>query len=452
MYLSASVHIAPGNRDGIDVGVLRNLAYHAARFYNVALYSVRQHYFNTGLYLNYAGNYHETNSNENYGLLLSDTSQLLLRLVDRNMKSFFKLLEAKEAGKYSFPVHLPGYKDKEGIASFAVQGRSCRVQSDGRVAIGLTKAFREKYGVPYKRMYFTIPSHLRGVPEFNEMRFIPLHDGKEFKVEFVYDDSHVSPEPVSGSGYMSVDMGVDNLMACAVFSDSGSSQFLIDGRPVKSINSYYNKTKARLQSAYSTNPSIDGLRTSRMRRLSNGRNFRINDYFNKAVAEVIRRCREHGVTTVVVGYNREMKQNVNMGAVNNQNFVSIPYYRLRQKLAAKCALHGIQYYSQEESYTSKASALDGDSIPVFDKTGKKDDGSLPHEFSGRRVKRGLYRSADGTLINADINGAVNILRKYLNERNLKELDSDRIRALVNAPCRRLNAFAQAPSCAAGGGS
>ena len=440
MYLTASSHIGRDNRDGVDISVLRKLAYHAARLYNVGLYNVRQHYFNTGLYLKYEGNYHESYSNENYRMVVSDTAQLILRLVDRNMKSFFMLLKAKQDGKYSFPVRLPKYKDKEGIMAFSVQGRSCRVQKDGTVAVGLTKEFREMYGIPYKRMFFTIPKHIRHVPEFKEMRFIPLHHGEEFRVEFVYDESFVKPEPVSGDGYMSIDMGVDNLMACAVFSNGCSHQFLIDGRPIKNINRYYNKTKAHLQEAYATNKSISGMSTARFRRLSNGRDFRINDYFNKAVMVIIRKCIEHGVTTVVVGYNREMKQGVNMGRVNNQTFVSVPYYKLRQKLAAKCALYGIKYYSQEESYTSKASALDPDEIPVFDKTGKADNSGVV--FSGSRVKRGLYRSKDGSVLNADINGAVNILRKYFKECNLNEIASDRIRALVNAPCLRIDAMRQ----------
>lgn len=446
MYLTAASHIAKGNRDGVDITVLRKLAYHAARLYNVGLYNVRQHYFNTGLYLKYEGNYHESNSNENYRMMVSDTAQLVLRLVDKNMKSFFALLKAKQNGKYSFPVRLPRYRDKEGIMAFTVQGRSCRVQKDGTVAVGLTKEFREMYNIPYKRMFFTIPKHIRHVPEFKEMRFIPLHHGEEFKVEFVYDESYIKPEPVSGDGYMSIDMGVDNLMACAVFSNGGSRQFLIDGRPLKNINRYYNKIKARLQESYATNGSVSGMATARFRRLSNGREFRINDYFNKAVMAVVRECIRHGVTTVVVGYNREMKQEVNMRKVNNQTFVSIPYYKLRQKLASKCTLYGIKYYSQEESYTSKASALDGDDIPVFDKTGKVDNSGVV--FSGRRVKRGLYCSKDGRVLNADINGAVNILRKYLKECNLNEIGSDRIRALVNAPCLRVNAWrepvAQAP--------
>ena len=127
-----------------------------------------------------------------------------------------------------------------------------------------------------------------------------------------------------------------------------------------------------------------------------------------------------------------MKLGINIGRVNNQNFVSIPYLNLRSKLQSKCELHGIVYAPQEESYTSKASSIDLDAIPVYDAEDKTE-----YAFSGKRVKRGLYRSKEGLLLNADINGSVNILRKYIKECNLKELSSDRIRALVNAPCQRI---------------
>ena len=236
---------------------------------------------------------------------------------------------------------------------------------------------------------------------------------------------------------MSIDIGTDNLMACAVFSNGRSNQFIIDGRHIKSINAYYNKTVAKLKSSYAEQ-GMEHETTKRLLRIYNGRANRINDYFSKSAEYVIRTCLEHGVTTLVVGYNKEMKQEINIGKVNNQNFVYIPFDNLRNKLRYKCELHGIKFVLQEESYTSKASCLDGDDIPVYGKT----DGTV--KFSGRRVKRGLYRSSDGSLLNADINGSVNILRKYCIESKGNWLCHDLVRALVNVPCWRISP-AQAPS-------
>ena len=166
--------------------ILYNLCYHSARLYNVGLYSVRQHFFNTQKYLSYYDNYHDCKSNKNYTLLLTDTGQQILRLVDRDMKSFFRLLTLKKSGKYSNPVHLPKYKDKEGLMTFAVQGRSVRLNKN-QIRIGLTKEFRELYNISNRYIDFTIPKHLQSVKQFNEVRVIPMYGGKEFSIEYIYD-------------------------------------------------------------------------------------------------------------------------------------------------------------------------------------------------------------------------------------------------------------------------
>ena len=439
MILTTKVQLTKNNKDKVDLNVLYKLAYHNARLYNVGLYNVRQYFFSTNHYLNYFKNHTDCQSNENYKLLLTDCAQQTLRLVDRDMKSFFKLLSEKKSGMYSFPVHLPRYKDKDGIMSFAIQGRSCRIQKNGKVAIGLTKEFRELYGIPYRRFLLTIPKQLHNVQVFKEMRFIPKYGGREFQVEFVYDSTYVEqPRQMSqdANGYMSIDLGVTNLFACTTFSNSGSSQFIIDGRRIKAINHYYNKVKAKLQENYSHNKSIKGMNTKRFVRLSKSRLNKIDAYFNESIKYLISKCFELGLSTIVVGYNTEWKQGINTGRRNNQTFVCIPYHRFRQKLEYKCKLHGITCYFQEESYTSKASSLDGDFVPTY----KKGDETV-HVFSGKRVKRGLYQSKEGLRINADINGSVNILRKYLFERNEKAPSADSVRALVNVPCQRVNPFA-----------
>ena len=164
--------------------------------------------------------------------------------------------------------------------------------------------------------------NILNVEKFNEVRVIPQYGGKQFSVEFIYESSSVKEyEQSQGDGFMSIDMGVDNLMACAAFSNGRGRQFLIDGRYIKSVNAYYNKTVANLKSEYSKNKGLSSQNTKRMLRLYNGRANRINDYFNKAVSLLVEKCLEWGVTTVVVGYNKEQKQEINVGVVNNQNFV-----------------------------------------------------------------------------------------------------------------------------------
>ena len=435
MYLTTKIQISKNNKMDINTDILYKLCYHSARLYNVALYSVRQHYFNTQTYLNYYGNYHECKDNENYHMLLVDNSAQILRLVDRDMNSFFKLLKMKQVGKYSASVHLPRYKRENEISTYFCCGRTCRIQKNGIVEVGLSKEFREKYELTEKKLALPIPSNLRNVTEFKEIRIIPQYGGRQFSIEYIYE-SNKNIQQASGDGYISIDLGVDNLAACTIFSNGGIHQFLIDGRRLKNINHYYNKKVAMLKSEYSKNKNIPSQDTPRMIRLMNGRNNRINDYFNKSVKLIIDKCLENSVTTLVIGYNKEQKREINLGKKNNQNMVMIPTYKLRQKLQHQCELHGIAYCPQEESYTSKASALDNDFIPKYRDTG------IP-KFSGNRIHRGLYKSKDGSVLNADINGSVNILKKYFKERKSNGINPDDVRALVNVPCQRLSAFAQA---------
>ena len=435
MYLTTKIQVLKDNKMGINIDILNKLCYHSARLYNVALYSVRQHYFNTQTYLNYYGNYHECKDNENYHMLLVDNSTQILRLVDRDMNSFFKLLKMKQVGKYSASVHLPRYKRENEISTYFCCGRTCRIQKNGIVEVGLSKEFREKYGLTEKKLALPIPSNLRNVTEFKEIRIIPQYGGRQFSIEYIYE-SNKDIQQAAGDGYISIDLGVDNLAACTIFSNGGVQQFLIDGRRLKNINHYYNKKVAMLKSEYSKNKNIPSQDTPRMLRLMNGRNNRINDYFNKSVKLIINSCLANNVSTLVIGYNKGQKQEINTGRVNNQNTVMIPYFKFRQKLQYQCELHGIKYCPQEESYTSKASALDNDRIPTYGDT------DIPN-FSGKRTHRGLYVSGDGTPLNADINGSVNILKKYFKERKSNGVNPDDVRAFVNAPCQRLSVFAQA---------
>ena len=437
MYKTTKVLQTINNHE-IDLSILKAMCYHAARLYNVALYSIRQHYFNTNSYLSYNSNYHECKNNEHFKILLSDCSQQVLRTADRDMQSFFRLLILKKSGKYSDRINLPHYKKQEQVMVCPIQGRSCRIQKNGTVAIGLTKEFREKYNISERRILFTIPKNIKHIQQFQEIRIIPIHNGKEFSVEFIYQDNTVKPQ-ANGNGYMSIDLGVSNFAACTIFSNGDACQFLIDGRRLTNINHYYNKNISKLKSDYSKNKSLDSIYTNRMMRLINGRNNRITDYFNRVCHLLVNTCLSYGVSTIVIGYNKGQKQEINLGKVNNQNIVSIPYYKFRQKLETLCTEYGIKYISQEESYTSKASAIDEDIIPVY---GENIDNII---FSGKRTHRGLYRSSEGLPLNADINGSINILRKYVKERNENWVYQDSVRALVNVPCQRVSPFAQAPS-------
>ncbi|WP_246844281.1 RNA-guided endonuclease TnpB family protein [Hydrocoleum sp. CS-953] len=218
-----------------------------------------------------------------------------------------------------------------------------------------------------------------------------------------------------------MDLGLDNLATCV--SNTGSS-FILDGRKLKSINQWYNKENSRLQSI-KDKQGIKGL-TKKQISITINRNNKVRDYLNKAARYLINWCSKNQISTIVVGVNPGMKQNINLGKKTNQKFVQIPHHNLRMKLKSMCYRYGLTYKEQEESYTSKASFLDGDLIPVYNA-----DNPTEYNFSGKRIKRGLYKTREGKLINADCNGAVNIGVKS----NLNGFTPDRLEASLAMPLR-----------------
>ena len=373
--------------------IIKQLSYYSARLYNVALYSVKQYYFNNNEYLPYVKNYHECKSNENYKLLLSDTSQQILRIVDRNFKSFFGLLKLKAQGKYTEKIRIPHYKKQDELMNITIQGRSARIRK-GYVIIGLSKAFKEKHNPYIKELKFKVPKNIK-VDKLQEVRILPILNGLEFDIEFVYK-KEFEPISVDKNNYLSIDMGLDNFATC--FNSNDGSSFIIDGRYIKSINRHYNKQKAYYQSILDR----QNIKVSkRMLSLSRKRYNKINNYFNLAVKHITDYAISKNIGSIVIGDFSDIKQNINIGKKNNQNFVNIPYGIFKRKLQSKCEQLGIDYHLQEESYTSKCSYLDNEPV-------KKHD-----TYKGKRIKRGLFRTSQGYLINADTNGSANILVKFL---------------------------------------
>lgn len=200
--------------------------------------------------------------------------------------------------------------------------------------------------------------------------------------------------------YAGIDIGIDNL-ATVTSNKVGFVPRIVNGRPIKSVNQFYNKYKAKLQSKLGHTGT-----TKRMEAVTNYRTRRINHYLHTASRRIIDLLVSEGIGTLVIGKNNGWKQDCNMGKRNNQQFVSIPHGRLIDMLTYKAELVGIIVKVTEEGYTSKASFLDGDKLPAYDP--KREEKPT---FSGKRIKRGLYRAEDGRLINADVNGSYNIIRK-----------------------------------------
>ena len=210
-----------------------------------------------------------------------------------------------------------------------------------------------------------------------------------------------SKEKTNTKNTLAIDLGVNNLLTCV--TNSGDA-FIIDGKRMKSINQQANKENARLQRIKDLQ-GIEGI-TSKQASLWRNRNNRISDYISKAASCVINYCKGNDVSIVILGYNNDIQKGINIGKTNNQNFVNIPLAQIRDRLKYICERDNIKFIEQEESYTSKADFLSGDKIPVY-----KEAKNISYIFSGKRIKRGLYKSNTGVVINADINGALNIMKK-----------------------------------------
>lgn len=238
-----------------------------------------------------------------------------------------------------------------------------------------------------------------------EVRIVPRN--QHINLELVYETEVQEPKEVSidETRVAAIDLGLENLIA--MVDNTGNAPLLFKGKKIKSINHYYNKQKAYYTSILRKGKeNNEGPYSSkRLEKLTNKRNNQIKDILHKASTRLIDACIERKINVLVIGHNKNWKQNIELGKVNNQNFVQIPFTMLINMITYKAENVGIKVIIQEESYTSKASALDHDNIPVYR------DGSEKRDFSGKRVKRGLYVSSQGIQINADVNGASNIMRK-----------------------------------------
>jgi IS605 OrfB family transposase len=365
--------------------------------YNVGLYSLRQFFFTEKTFLRYESNYHQCKTNENYKLLNTDIAQQTLKVVDRSFRSFFNLIRKAQSGNYQFnQISLPRYLKKEGFFSLIIPRIKVK---DGFFKVPMSREFKAKYG----EVKLPFPDRLVD-KNLKEVRIHPKYNCQFFEVEFITEEEPNIVEFQSDNA-LAVDCGLNNLVTCV--STNGAS-FIIDGRRLKSYNQWYNKTNAKLQSI-KDKQGIKSL-TKRQGRSLVKRNNQIRDYLSKTARYIIENCLRLDIGTLIIGVNKGWKQDANMGKRNNQNFVQIPYYSLREKLKALCETYGIQYIEQEESYTSKASAIDNDNIPSYNP-----DNSAKYTFSGKRVKRGLYESKEGIRVNADCNGAWNIGRKSKHE-------------------------------------
>ncbi|MBI5667388.1 MAG: IS200/IS605 family element transposase accessory protein TnpB [Chloroflexi bacterium] len=350
--------------------------------YNAANYPVRQEYIFQHRFIAYAELDKLMKHNPDYCALPRKVSQWVLKQVDHDWQAFFAARAAWEIHPETFQGRpkLPQYKHK-------TEGRNLltyTVQAVGK------KVFKKQGLIQPSQLDITIQTQQKS---FDQVRIVPRKT--HYVVEVVYTAS-VQPAAVDPERIAAIDIGLDNL-ATVTSNQPDFCPLLVNGRPLKAINQYYNKERARLQSYLKddrkTSRRIDGITAKRNRR--------VNAYLHLASRRVIETLVQHHIGTLVIGKNDGWKRDINLGKCTNQNFVQIPHARFIEMLSYKAELVGIRVVLTEESYTSKCSFLDNEPI------GK-------HEvYAGKRIQRGLFRASDGRLIHADVNGALNILRKVI---------------------------------------
>jgi transposase, IS605 orfB family len=356
------------------------LCFLSKNLYNATLYEQRQSFFREDFENYYQVNARYTKENQfDYRNLPAKVSKQVQMLVNASFKSFFALVEKKEKGEYDAPVRLPKYLKKD--------GRQVINYEKGALSI---KDFGDFRNIKLSKTNIIVKS---AIPKGQITNVSIVPNGNHYIIEVVYDVVKPSITP-SFSRVAFADPGMNNLLAV---TSNVFNPVLYNGRQAKAVNQLYNK---EIANALSKLPE-EQTWSKRTSSITHKRNMRIHDMFHKITTDLVNYLVENDIDTFIMGHNVGQKQNINLGKKTNQNFVSIPFGKLRDMLTYKCARVGIHYVETEEAHTSKCSFTDRESIEHHD------------VYLGRRAKRGLFVDASGKGINADVNGSLNIGRKYM---------------------------------------
>jgi putative transposase len=356
---------------------------------NCAIYYARQIYFKTGKIVKKFDLVNELKRNAHFGAMHSQAGQQCLLSVAESFRSFLGLLRGISLGTVTQKPKPPKYR-KPGLNLVTYPAQAIKLK-DGQLRLPLGNQIKTWFGLD--AFYLPMPSNL-DFPSIREFRILPRNG--EFYLELVYKVESVQAD-VDFDKALGIDHGIDNWLTCV--SNIGTS-LIVDGRHLKSLNQFYNK---RIATIKENKPQ--GFWSKLLANITEKRNRQVRDAVNKAARLVINHCLENKIGTVVFGWNTGQKDGASMGSKTNQKFVQIPTARLKERIKQLCEQYGLRFAETEESYTSKASFVDQDFLPTI---GEKPEGW--HE-SGKRVKRGLYRTAQNIYVNSDCNGAANILRK-----------------------------------------
>ena len=368
-----------------------DLCFKSKNLYNFANYTIKQEYIKTKKYLNYYKVRKLLKEHETFKALPAQTSQQILRLLDKNWVSFFRAIKdfKKNPKKYRGTPKPPKYKTKNGrnILIYEKQTISKKFLRDESII----KPFKSNIKITTKQQ------------NIQQVRFIPKSNC--YICEVVYLKEQEINENLKKENILSIDLGVNNFVAA--LNNQGLRPFIINGRIMKSINQFYNKEKARLMSFIGNRG-----KSNRTEKLTFKRNNKINDYIHKSSRFVIDYCVNYNIGKIIIGCNKDWKQHINLRKKTNQNFVCIPFDKFIKQVQYKAEEVGIEVILTEESYTSKCDHL------AFEPMEHQEN------YLGKRVKRGLFKSSTGKFVNGDIHGALGIMRKSISDAELQNFLAD----------------------------
>lgn len=356
-------------------------AFASKNLYNLANYTMRQSFIFQKKYIKYKALDKFMQKTDAYRALPAKVAQWVLKQLDHDWQAFFAANKAYKTnpGAFTGRPKLPKYKEKQAgrnLLTYTMQ------------AIG--KKMLRKGVIKPSGLDIEVSTIQKKV---NQVRVTPR---KGFYVVEVIYERAPTPEKVNPDWVAGMDLGLDVLLALTS-NKPGFQPLLVNGNPLKSINQFYNKRKAELQSRLTGNRHT----SNQIEELSNKRNRRVRHYLHAASRQIVDHLIQENIGVLVVGKNEGWKQDINMGKKINQAFVSIPHAQFIDMLAYKCELSGIKIIPTEESYTSKTSFLDLEPVEKHD------------SYMGRRVKRGMFVASTGRRIHADINGSYNMIRKVI---------------------------------------
>ncbi len=360
---------------------LAELCHISKNLYNEGNYIIRQEFFKSDKWIRYTELDKRLKTSENYKALPAQTAQQVLRIVDRNWKSFFRAMKEwkKHPEKFKERPRMPRYKRKDGEFVLVFTNQQAKL--------------RDGWLILPKKIGLKVKTRIR--KGLREVRIIPK--GVGYVVEIVYEKK-LEVEKRNKDKIVGIDLGAANIVTIA--NNIGEKPIIVkdDGRGIKSINQYYNKRKAELQRIYDSQGIKDG---NKLRRLRAKRERKARDWIHKLTKFIVDWCVEHDIGTIVFGYNKNWKQEVNMGRRNNQIFTEIPFMEIVRETRYKAEELGIEVKEVDEAHTSKCSFLDGEPVEHHE------------EYVGKRKTRSLYRSGSGKTIHADVNAAYNIIEKAI---------------------------------------